>query len=82
MVIDPAADNEPAIRCYTAVGFQPVGRMRRYERDIDGPGWHDGLLMDRHDAASGGVCCLLGHGCAPWGGKTIPLGTCCGLQRD
>jgi RimJ/RimL family protein N-acetyltransferase len=46
LVIDPAADNEPAIRCYTAVGFRTVGRMRRYERDADGRGWHDGLLMD------------------------------------
>ncbi len=46
LVIDPAADNEPAIRCYTAVGFRPVGVLRRYERDPDGAGWHDGLLMD------------------------------------
>lgn len=46
LVIDPAADNEPAIRCYTAVGFRPVGVMRRYERDADGVGWHDALLMD------------------------------------
>jgi RimJ/RimL family protein N-acetyltransferase len=46
IVIDPAADNEPAIRCYAAVGFRPVGLMRRYERDADGRGWHDGLLMD------------------------------------
>lgn len=46
LVIDPAADNEAAIRCYTAAGFRPVGVMRRYERDADGRGWHDGLLMD------------------------------------
>ncbi len=46
IVIDPAADNEPAIRCYAAVGFRAVGVMRRYERDADGDGWHDGLLMD------------------------------------
>jgi RimJ/RimL family protein N-acetyltransferase len=46
LTIDPAADNEQAIRCYTAVGFRPVGIMRRYEHDVDGPGWHDGLLMD------------------------------------
>jgi RimJ/RimL family protein N-acetyltransferase len=46
LVIDPAADNEPAIRCYASVGFRPVGVMRRYERDVDGAGWHDGLLMD------------------------------------
>lgn len=43
--IDPAADNEPAIRAYTAVGFKPVGRMRAYERGPDGS-WHDALLMD------------------------------------
>ncbi|MGH3786312.1 MAG: GNAT family N-acetyltransferase [Pseudonocardiaceae bacterium] len=46
LVIDPAADNEPAIRCYAAVGFRRVGIMRHYERDADGTGWHDGLLMD------------------------------------
>ena len=43
--IDPAVDNERAIRCYAAVGFKPVGVMRNYERVDDGP-WHDGLLMD------------------------------------
>lgn len=43
--IDPDADNEPAIRCYRAVGFRPVGVMRRYSRSPDGT-WHDGLLMD------------------------------------
>ncbi len=46
LVIDPAADNAPAIRCYAAVGFREVGIMRCYERDADGTGWHDGLLMD------------------------------------
>ena len=45
LVIDPAADNHPAIRCYTKVGFRPVGIMRRYEQAPDGT-WHDGLLMD------------------------------------
>jgi aminoglycoside 6'-N-acetyltransferase len=34
-----------AIACYTAVGFRPVGLMRRYERALDGT-WHDALLMD------------------------------------
>ena len=43
--IDPAADNERAIRCYRAVGFRPVGVMRRYWRAPDGT-WRDGLLMD------------------------------------
>jgi aminoglycoside 6'-N-acetyltransferase len=46
LTIDPAADNAAAIRSYTAVGFKPVGIMRRYERDMDGNGWHDCLLMD------------------------------------
>ena len=45
LTIDPAADNAPAIACYAAVGFRPVGRMRKYERGPDGT-FHDGLLMD------------------------------------
>ena len=45
ITIDPAADNEAAIRCYAKVGFRPVGVMREYERGPDGT-WHDGLLMD------------------------------------
>jgi aminoglycoside 6'-N-acetyltransferase len=45
LTIDPAADNEPAIRCYTAAGFRTVGVMRRYERGRDGS-FHDGLLME------------------------------------
>jgi aminoglycoside 6'-N-acetyltransferase len=43
--IDPAADNKAAIRCYTKVGFRPVGILRRSERGLDGS-WHDALLMD------------------------------------
>jgi aminoglycoside 6'-N-acetyltransferase len=43
--IDPAADNRAAIRCYTNVGFRPVGVRRRAERGPDGA-WHDALLMD------------------------------------
>lgn len=43
--IDPAADNEPAIRAYERVGFRAVGVMRAYERGPNGT-WHDGLLMD------------------------------------
>jgi aminoglycoside 6'-N-acetyltransferase len=43
--IDPALNNERAIRAYSAVGFQRVGVMRRYERGPDGS-WRDGLLMD------------------------------------
>jgi aminoglycoside 6'-N-acetyltransferase len=45
LVIDPAVDNEAAIRCYASVGFRPVGVMREYERGVDGT-WHDGLLME------------------------------------
>jgi aminoglycoside 6'-N-acetyltransferase len=45
ITIDPAADNEVAIRCYAAVGFRPVGVMRQYERTADGA-WRDGLLME------------------------------------
>ncbi|MDQ2848692.1 MAG: GNAT family N-acetyltransferase [Actinomycetota bacterium] len=53
LVIDPAAANAAAIGCYTSVGFKPVGLMRQYERNVDGNGWHDGLLMDllRDDVA-------------------------------
>ena len=45
ITVDPAHDNERAIRCYTAAGFRPVGILRQYERDPAG-GWRDGLLMD------------------------------------
>jgi aminoglycoside 6'-N-acetyltransferase len=46
ITIDPAASNAAAIRAYEKVGFRGVGVMRRYERDADGYGWHDGLLME------------------------------------
>ena len=45
LVIDPAVHNERAIRCYTRVGFRPVGVQRQYERAHDGT-WQDALLMD------------------------------------
>jgi aminoglycoside 6'-N-acetyltransferase len=45
VVIDPAAANEKAIRCYEAVGFRRIGVLRRYWRDPDGV-WQDGLLLD------------------------------------
>ncbi len=45
LTIDPAADNERAIRAYTALGFRPVGRLRSYQRMPDGS-WIDGLLME------------------------------------
>jgi len=46
ITIDPAASHAAAIRTYEKVGFRPVGVMRRYERDVGGGGWHDGLLME------------------------------------
>ena len=46
ITIDPAAANAAAIRAYEKAGFAPVGVMRRYERDVDGDGWHDALLME------------------------------------
>lgn len=46
ITIDPAADNVAAIRAYEKVGFRVVGVMQQYERDADGQGWHDGVLME------------------------------------
>ena len=43
--IDPAAGNTAAIACYSACGFLPVGVLHGRERDTDGTGWHDTLLM-------------------------------------
>jgi aminoglycoside 6'-N-acetyltransferase len=43
--IDPAVENERAIRSYERVGFKPVGIVRRAERAPDGR-WRDSLLMD------------------------------------
>jgi RimJ/RimL family protein N-acetyltransferase len=46
ITIDPAVANAAAIRSYEKAGFRRVGVMRRYERDVGGEGWHDGLLME------------------------------------
>jgi aminoglycoside 6'-N-acetyltransferase len=46
ITIDPAAANTAAIRAYGKAGFRPVGVMRRAERDVEGEGWHDSLLME------------------------------------
>jgi aminoglycoside 6'-N-acetyltransferase len=43
--IDPAVENERAVRAYETVGFRRVGVLRRYERGPDGR-WRDGLLME------------------------------------
>lgn len=45
VTIDPAIDNKAAIRCYTKVGFRPIGVARQSERGNDGT-WHDSLMMD------------------------------------
>lgn len=45
LTIDPAADNERAVRAYTSLGFRPVGTLRAYQRMPDGT-WADGLLME------------------------------------
>ena len=46
ITIDPAAANAAAVGCYAKAGFRPVGTLRRAERDSDGAGWHDILLME------------------------------------
>jgi aminoglycoside 6'-N-acetyltransferase len=46
LTIDPARANLAAVRAYEKVGFRTVGVLRQYERDADGRGWHDGLLME------------------------------------
>lgn len=46
VTIDPAVANAAAVRAYEKVGFRRVGVMRRYERDVDGDGWHDALLTE------------------------------------
>ena len=45
LTIDPAIENEVAIRAYEKVGLRSVGRLRRYQRMGDGT-WADGLLTD------------------------------------
>jgi len=45
LVIDPAAENERAIRCSERVGFKRIGIQRKSELAGDGT-WRDGLLMD------------------------------------
>jgi aminoglycoside 6'-N-acetyltransferase len=46
ITIDPAAHNAAAIACYAKAGFRAVGVMRLAERDSDGRGWHDALMME------------------------------------
>ena len=46
ITIDPAADNEAAIRCYQKAGFRVVGTLRRASRETSSGSWHDELLME------------------------------------
>jgi aminoglycoside 6'-N-acetyltransferase len=46
ITIDPASENTTAIQAYEKAGFRRVGVMRRAERDADGEGWHDAVLME------------------------------------
>lgn len=61
ITIDPAVENRAAVRAYEKAGFTAVGVMQAYERDVDGDGWHDGLLMELvvnappHDPAAAGA---------------------------
>lgn len=43
--VDPAADNEQAIRAYAKAGFRRVGVTRQHWRSPDGD-WRDGVLME------------------------------------
>lgn len=46
IVIDPAAANVRAVRCYEAVGFRRVGVLRAYWWDHVEQRWADGVLLD------------------------------------
>jgi len=45
LIIDPCEQNTRAMRTYENLGFQRVGRMRKYERGPDGQ-WRDSILYD------------------------------------
>jgi len=46
VTIEAAVDNHRAIACYEKAGFRRIGVAHRSERDSDGRGWHDELLME------------------------------------
>jgi aminoglycoside 6'-N-acetyltransferase len=61
ITIDPATSNAAAIRAYEKAGFVRVGVMRDYERDVDGGGWHDALLMELVAGARPSACARAKH---------------------
>jgi aminoglycoside 6'-N-acetyltransferase len=61
ITIDPAASNTAAIRAYEKAGFARVGVMRDYERDPDGLGWHDAVLMELVAGAPPSACARAKH---------------------
>ena len=46
IVIDPAVENAPAIRCYEKAGFRTIGTVRRSYREPRSREWRDELLME------------------------------------
>ncbi len=46
VTIEAAVDNHRAIACYEKAGFRRIGVAHRSERDSDGRGWHDELLLE------------------------------------
>jgi aminoglycoside 6'-N-acetyltransferase len=46
ITIDPALENEPAIRCYEKAGFRRIGVLERAYREPWSDEWRDELLME------------------------------------
>jgi aminoglycoside 6'-N-acetyltransferase len=46
LVIDPAPENQAAVRCYEKAGFRTVGRLERASLDETSGKWRDELLME------------------------------------
>ena len=46
ITIDPAVENEPAIRCYEKAGFRRIGILERSYREPWSGEWRDELLME------------------------------------
>jgi len=46
ITIDPAVENEPAIRCYEKAGFRRIGILERSYREAWSGEWRDELLLE------------------------------------